>query len=405
MAAVARATVARPPTIMPAPEKAPPLAKPKDDDACELDFELQARIDDLHGRMGRMTHYDVLGVARDTDKKGIKAAFYELAATLHPDRHFRKKLGPYKQKLNEVFARISTAYEALGSAVKRAEYDAKLPPLPRTPAAVPPPKEAPPTGRRSLRPQPAAAAPPPAPAPPPTAPDAAAAAAALAERRRAFAARLAPQGGAAPDSSAGRRPPEAAVDLSPGGDPQAALRRMFDTKVENAGRKRAKVFVDAAEEALAKDDVITAAAHYKLALECYDAPELRATFEAVDERAREKRFAVNSILGEKAEKDGRWEAAATYYGKAYTARRDGRVAERAAHAIQMQGGDLKRAVKLAEEAVLEAPQNMAFRLTLGEVYAAAGMGERAHSEAERVLSALPKDPRARALLAKAKGRG
>jgi curved DNA-binding protein CbpA len=385
-------------------------APPKDrglaasDPTCELDDETRARVDELYGRLATANLYEMLGVGRDADKKAVKGAFFAFAATLHPDRHFRKKLGPYKQKINDVFVRLTLAYETLGTAAKRAEYDTKLPPLAPSsqveahkPAGGPAPRTSIRPPRRSLAPNGAPAAGPAAgrasrrPRPLSIVPTGIP----VADRRGALASRLAEF-----------RPPAPQPE---GSRPQAALRQFWGKhveKTEQASRQRAQVFVKAAEEALAKGDPVSAATHYKLALECCDAPDLRAAFDAVDEKARARRFEINVPLAEKAEREQRWEDAVTRYAKAYAARPEGRIAERLSNAIRMQGGDPRRAVKHAEEAVLTAPLNLTYRLTLGEAYADAGMGARARAEAERALGIAPKDPRAKALMARvAKAKG
>jgi tetratricopeptide (TPR) repeat protein len=379
-----------------ASEKAAAPAAPADD-TCELDAETRTRIDELHAKLPTATLYEMLGVARDAEKKAVKSAFFAFAATLHPDRHFRKKLGPYKQRIHDVFVRLTLAYETLSTNAKRAEYDKKLPPPPAAEPAPPPPRRAtvapkratvaPKQGpRTSMRPRTSGR---------PRAPSAVPTAMSAAERREVLAQRL-----------GNFRPKAPGV---PTIDENAALRQFFHTrneKVDGAGRQRARVFIDAAEQALEKNDFVAAAAHFKLALDCCESPDVRSAFEAADVKARARKFEVSLKLAEQAEHDQRWEEAALRYAKAHAARAEPRVAERLANALRHQGGDPRRAVKHAEEAVLAEPQNGAFRLTLAEAYADAGHVPRARTEVERVLAMAPKDPRAKALqgkLAKLKG--
>jgi tetratricopeptide (TPR) repeat protein len=45
---------------------------------------------------------------------------------VHPDRYFGKRLGSFKQKMEQVFARVTVAYDTLSKNKTRAEYDARL---------------------------------------------------------------------------------------------------------------------------------------------------------------------------------------------------------------------------------------------------------------------------------------
>jgi tetratricopeptide (TPR) repeat protein len=198
------------------------------------------------------------------------------------------------------------------------------------------------------------------------------------------------------------RPPEKAPPPPPR-RPSGRLRSLLSQRVEKAeraARQHASVFVLAAEEALAKNDFVASEAHYKLALAVCDAPDIRAALEAVEGKARAKKLETNLPRAEKAEREQRWADAVTYYTKAYSALPEPRVAERLANALRLEGSDLRRAVKHAEEAVLAEPRSAAFRVTLAEVYAHVGLNRRARAEAERALSLSPKEGRAAALIAK-----
>lgn len=61
--------------------------------------------------------YDVLGVSRTADEAEIKKAFRKLAKTYHPDRNKNDA------KAKDRFAEVNQAYEILGDAKKRAEFD------------------------------------------------------------------------------------------------------------------------------------------------------------------------------------------------------------------------------------------------------------------------------------------
>jgi len=67
--------------------------------------------------MAKRDYYDVLGVARDCDANGLKAAFRKLAMQVHPDRN------PGDTEAEHRFKELSEAYEALKDPQRRAAYD------------------------------------------------------------------------------------------------------------------------------------------------------------------------------------------------------------------------------------------------------------------------------------------
>lgn len=61
--------------------------------------------------------YDILGVPRTASEADIKKAFRKLAKTYHPDRNANDP------KAKDKFAEVNAAYEILGDAQKRAQFD------------------------------------------------------------------------------------------------------------------------------------------------------------------------------------------------------------------------------------------------------------------------------------------
>ena len=341
-----------------AARKAPP-----EDDTCDLDAALCTRIDTLVLSLPTATLYALLDVPRDAHKKAIKRAYFELAAELHPDRHFRKRLGPYKTKLSTVFVRITAAHDTLIDPAKRAAYDATLPPPP-VPKPTAEPARRKPSTIRMPRVRVKSTLPPAAPKP-------------------------------------STRPPAVAAAATP--QPNA-LKRFFADKVGKAGRDRARVFVDAAEGARASGNFASAAQHYELALQACATPEIQAALEEVRDGARQQTQARDLRRASGAEKDARWDEAVLRYGKAYDAVPTAQVAERLAHALRMQGADPRRAVKMAEDAVLREPSSVPYRVTLGWACIEAGLWARAKGESDRALVAGPRDEGALALAARLKAR-
>jgi curved DNA-binding protein CbpA/Flp pilus assembly protein TadD len=104
----------------------PHATAPAPDLPVDLEKEQQERILQLHESLPTLDHYALLGVPRGADKKTIKRAYYELATTFHPDRFFRKNLGPFKSKMEAIFGKMTAAFEVLTHSVKRKDYDAAM---------------------------------------------------------------------------------------------------------------------------------------------------------------------------------------------------------------------------------------------------------------------------------------
>jgi tetratricopeptide (TPR) repeat protein len=359
--------------------KAPRAAAPKSHEKrlSELPQADRQRIAEAVARVEPLDHYGALGVDRDADAKTIRRAYHALAARFHPDRFFRKDLGASRQPLERLFGRLTLAYETLSRAGTRDEYDRTLPPrpAPRTPTERPP-KTPTRKSMRAVR--------------PPTEPP-----------KREAIAPVAPPPEIAPAPAPPPIPASAATPSSPD-----ALRRMYAGKKRDTVREHVEVFVRAASEALERDDVVAAANHYRLAVQCSDDPSLRAALAETDVKARARVRDVSLAGARAAEAAGRWGEAATKYAKAHGVHPEAWIAERAANAIRREGGDLRRAAQLAEQAVLAEPHNVGYRVTLGEIYLDAGLMARATGESGRATGLAPADARAIALakaVARAKG--
>lgn len=67
-----------------------------------------------------MNYYEILGVPIEADENEIKSKYRKLAMKYHPDRN------PDDKKAEEMFKKVSEAYEILGDKEKRKEYDKKI---------------------------------------------------------------------------------------------------------------------------------------------------------------------------------------------------------------------------------------------------------------------------------------
>src|SRR3954452_4288034 len=67
--------------------------------------------------MSKKKYYDILGVSEDASEAEIKKAYRKLALKWHPDKNPGDKAAEEKMK------EINQAYEVLGDAKKRQNYD------------------------------------------------------------------------------------------------------------------------------------------------------------------------------------------------------------------------------------------------------------------------------------------
>jgi len=66
---------------------------------------------------GDKDYYKILGVSRDADSTAIKKAYRKLVRKYHPDAN------PGNKDAEEHFKKVNEAYEVLGNAEKKAQYD------------------------------------------------------------------------------------------------------------------------------------------------------------------------------------------------------------------------------------------------------------------------------------------
>lgn len=106
----------------------------------ELSDDERRTIDAIYERRLTATHYELLGVARDADRRAIRDAYFALSQRFHPDVFFKRSLGEYRARIDELFRVLTRAYDVLGNARQRAGYDLHLASLEspsRPPPAVP----------------------------------------------------------------------------------------------------------------------------------------------------------------------------------------------------------------------------------------------------------------------------
>ena len=88
----------------------------------ELTIEEKKEIIFLHENLGRLTYWELLGVAWNAPAEAAMEAYRRKALLLHPDRHRGKRLGRFEARLAAVFPKLNEARETLSDAAKRAAY-------------------------------------------------------------------------------------------------------------------------------------------------------------------------------------------------------------------------------------------------------------------------------------------
>nr|MBK7067557.1 DnaJ domain-containing protein [Deltaproteobacteria bacterium] len=107
-------------------------------DLVELSEEERRTIDAIYERRLTATHYEILGVPRDAERKVIRDAYFALSKRFHPDVFFNRSLGAYRIRIDELFRVFTRAYDVLGNARQRSGYDLHIGSM-ESPSRPPPP--------------------------------------------------------------------------------------------------------------------------------------------------------------------------------------------------------------------------------------------------------------------------
>lgn len=397
-------------------------------DPSELDEEADLTLDRKHEileayhSLEEASHYELLKVSPRADKKAIKAAYFRIVNVFHPDRYFGKRLGSFKGKLEQVFARLTEAQDVLTRQQSRDDYDAylatkrrtseldgllsgagvadeveraqarieqealgestdfvehKLPDFGETAPPEPNVRRFRPSQQNLGR---------------------------LSDpelRKKALARKL--RGSGAPP----KRTPSAApaVRLSP--EDQAKFRENVQTNFKahyQARRSAAKDqqirhYLERADSAQANKDPVSAMNALKIAVQLD--PDNHTLAERLEQVQREAtRNLADSYLqqAEYERREGRLERAARNYEKAALGTDNHALYDRAANCLLDANTDIKRAGALSKKAVELAPERSDYRITLARIYAIAKMLNSAVMEAERAVKLAPDDEAAKTWL-------
>ncbi|MGC4088823.1 MAG: DnaJ domain-containing protein [Polyangiaceae bacterium] len=393
------------------------------DEVVDLDLARKRQILDLFYRLGSLNHYEVLGVSPSADWRAVKARYHEVIAVFHPDRYYGKNLGRFKGKLERLFQRMTDAHDTLTRPEARADYDsylnigrstqalekqlndeeayarelhavqarieAEAQRAANTPAPSPAHSSAPPTGPSSIP----AARPSFLPSGPPSdparisvgRPDADA-------RRRALARKLGLS--SPPPAEIRPSPTPPATPTTPAIHERAAndLKRRYEQRMSEARRRQVHEYLSRAEVSMSEQKVVEAVNALRIAVSLApDDPLLRQRLDDLQGEANKQLASRYLEQAEYEERDRRWAEAARSYARALSGAPSARLHDRVAFCLLAAQGDVKSAVENARKAVLMAPNDTPFRLTLARAYLAAGMRESGIGELERASAIAPSD--------------
>ena len=329
-------------------------AVPSDVDASlDIPIEVQGRIFEFEAKLDAPYH-EILGVPRDADRKALRKAYFALSKELHPDRFFRRNVGPFGKRLERIFGKIVEAYELLSDPMARAEIERSL-------AAA--------SGDASVAAEAATAA----------------------------------GAGAAPDAQ-----PEAESQRAPTAPPRARRPHVFSlhSRIVRDRRARAKRLFEAGMASFAGGRWLEAAGSVRLAI-AFDPwnAVYKEQFGDVQRKAHDERAKQLVREAESALELRDFPAALRAFGEALEYRpHDADLLHRAARVAWMTGGDLHQAKEWAMAAVELDGTNAAHHRVLGQVYKAAGLEANARRELEAALAIDPKDEEARTELRALGGR-
>jgi curved DNA-binding protein CbpA len=108
----------------------PPESFDFPEDLLELDVPLGERkrreVICLHEQLDDLNHFEFFGIEPEADRGDVKRAYFKLSKRFHPDKHFRKELGPYNAMLERIFQEITKVHRILSNPERREAYEAEL---------------------------------------------------------------------------------------------------------------------------------------------------------------------------------------------------------------------------------------------------------------------------------------
>lgn len=92
------------------------------DERVDIEEGRRKEIDAVAAKLASANYFELLGVNLASSVDEVRKAFFEASRKFHPDRYFGKRLGPYAQRLDQIFKRLAEAYNTLSDPARRKAY-------------------------------------------------------------------------------------------------------------------------------------------------------------------------------------------------------------------------------------------------------------------------------------------
>jgi len=394
---------------------APPAAQLIED--VEIDEALQQEIVRTFHRADKLNHYELLGVAMGADRAEIRAAYFALSKTFHPDSYYGKRLGSFKAQMEVIFRKVTDAYEVLGRNKKREAYDRYLgrsiavsaaeqqisrveqraeamsKALTRAPVAerqakpvepVEPVEVAAPSRQWQPSQVPAKKSVPIVPGTPEHE--------RMQRKRELLQRKLGGRSLQPPKRSGSERSMPAPVTKV---GTKTALRDLTRSLKRTAGLTggvdRAEHHVEAARQAEAQGDLAAAATALRMAITLDSSrSDVQEQYRRVNSHLRVQLIDIHREQARYEEDNNLWAAASISWAKVAEAAPEDPIApRRAARALLSAGGDLRKARDFAHRSLDLAPDSLEARLLLARIYIQAGMDNSAAKELDEAAKLDP----------------
>ncbi|ATB47113.1 molecular chaperone DnaJ [Corallococcus macrosporus DSM 14697] len=110
------------PIVPPIPPAAATAATPSRSTGPDLDAQQLADLEARCSRLDQLDYFEVLMLEKTATPADIKRAFYRESRTYHPDRFFQVDSRELKERINDLYKRVTEAYYVLRDDSKRKKY-------------------------------------------------------------------------------------------------------------------------------------------------------------------------------------------------------------------------------------------------------------------------------------------